>query len=55
MRPYTFIVLLASALLIAGCGIKGNLYMPDIPSAKPAAEPAADDSKAPKAPAANPA
>lgn len=52
MRPYTLAFLVGAALLLSACGIKGNLYMPDVPSAKPAPAPAQDDTKPP---AANPA
>lgn len=44
MRTSTLIAAGAAALLIAGCGIKGSLYLPEVPSA-PASAPAADDSK----------
>lgn len=49
MRPYTLALFFALAVLTSGCGIKGNLYMPDVPTAQPAPEPAADDNKAPAA------
>jgi predicted small lipoprotein YifL len=52
MRPYTLAFLLVAAVLLSACGIKGNLYMPEIPSAKPEPKQAPDDTKPP---AANPA
>jgi predicted small lipoprotein YifL len=52
MRPYTLALLVSAAVLMSGCGIKGNLYMPDIPSAKPSPGQAPDDTKpSPAAPA----
>lgn len=45
MRPYTLALLVGAAVLMSGCGIKGNLYMPDVPSAKPAPSQAPDDTK----------
>lgn len=49
MRHYTLALLLAAASLVTACGLKGDLYLPEPPAAKPAPEQAADDSKAPAA------
>lgn len=49
MRISTLIAVGAAALLLAACGIKGSLYMPEVPTA-PATAPAADDSKPAAAP-----
>jgi len=53
MRATFSAALLGGALLLSGCGIKGPLYMPQIPAApaKPAPSSGADHSKAPSAPA----
>lgn len=51
MRPYFLCLFLGAALFLSGCGIKGSLYLPDVPSADPAPQqPAPDDTKAPAYP-----
>jgi predicted small lipoprotein YifL len=45
MRPTPTALLLCGMLILAGCGIKGNLYLPEVPQLDP--EPAAETSTAP--------
>ncbi|HLW04112.1 MAG TPA: lipoprotein [Azoarcus sp.] len=51
MRPILIVALLCSLFILVGCGIKGPLYLPDIPQAPPGEPPAipsqmdGDDSK----------
>ena len=53
MRATFSAALLGGALLLSGCGIKGPLYVPEVPAApaKAASSSGADHSKAPSAPA----
>ncbi len=48
MRATLIAAVLGSTLFLSGCGIKGPLYLPEIPVAPPQAAPAidADHSKA---------
>jgi len=52
MRAILRATALCGALTLSGCGIKGPLYLPEIPAAPPKASPATgvDHSKAPSAP-----
>ena len=52
MRATFSAALLGSALLLSGCGIKGPLYLPQVPPAPAKAMPStgADHNKAPSAP-----
>lgn len=52
MRAIFPAALLGGALLLSGCGIKGPLYLPQIPTAPAKAAPSGgpDHSKAPSAP-----
>lgn len=48
MRPLSVFLLTAALLSLTACGIKGSLYLPEIPTyeaPQDAAEQAADDSK----------
>lgn len=53
MRATLIAAVLGSTLFLSGCGIKGPLYLPQIPVAplQPAPAVDADHSKAPSAPA----
>lgn len=51
MRPILTVALLSSLFILVGCGIKGSLYLPDVPQAPPGEMPTipsqtdGDDSK----------
>lgn len=51
MRAPALIALVACTLTLTGCGIKGGLYLPEVPTPAPANEAApasnADDTKTP--------
>lgn len=53
MRATFSAALLGGTLFLSGCGIKGPLYVPQVPAApaKPTPSSGADHSKAPSAPA----
>ncbi|THF62962.1 hypothetical protein E6C76_17015 [Pseudothauera nasutitermitis] len=46
MRPTLTAIALAGALLLSACGIKGSLYLPEVPRQPPAPATGADHSKA---------